>query len=104
MGDQGIPGPKGEDGPMVIKPLSCVTAILPLSLYVTTTITKTSVSAATTKRQNHFLDNYLELSYFFGTVTLSETLPLVLIYPTWSVTLQSRAFSYNKSRLCTLLM
>lgn len=87
MGDQGIPGQKGEDGPMVIKPLSCVTAILPLSLYRTTTITKTSVSAATTKRQNHFLDNYLELSYFLGTVTLSETLPLVLIYPTWSVTL-----------------
>ena len=93
MGDQGIPGPKGEDGPMVIKPLSCVTAILPLSLYVTTT-----------RFQNHFLDNYLELSYFLGTVTLSETLPLVLIYPTWSVTLQSRAFSYNKRRLCTLLM
>lgn len=87
MGDQGIPGPKGKDGPMVIKPLSCVTAILPLSLYLTTTMTKTSVSAATTKRQNHFLDNYLELSYFLGTVTLGETLPLVLIYPTWSVTL-----------------
>lgn len=82
MGDQGIPGPKGEDGPMVIKPLSFVTAILPLSLYLTTTMTKTSVSAATKKRQNHFLDNYLELSYFLGTVTLSETLPLVLIYPT----------------------
>lgn len=56
------------------------------------------------KRQNLFIDNCLQLSYFLETVTLSERLLLVLIYPTWSVTLQSRPFSYNKRKqvICTL--